>query len=77
MLELLNSDVLPYCDTFDMMHRYSWSLYRPIFTKQVHDANTRETGSMPSRQLRKVTPSEIEFEGILAIRHPLVFLITQ
>ena len=30
LLILLSSDVSPYCDTFDMMHRYSWSLYYPI-----------------------------------------------
>ena len=30
MLILLSSDALSYCDTFDMMQRYSWSLYRPI-----------------------------------------------
>ena len=30
LLILLSSDISPYCDTFDMMHQYTWSLYRPI-----------------------------------------------
>ena len=33
MLELLiflSSDISPYRDTFDMIHRYTWSLYCPI-----------------------------------------------
>ena len=29
LLILLSSDILPYRDTFDTMHRYSWSLYHP------------------------------------------------
>ena len=37
MLELLiplSSDISPYRDTFDMMHRYTWSLYHPISSWQ-------------------------------------------
>ena len=30
LLILLNSDILLYRDTFDMIHQYTWSLYRPI-----------------------------------------------
>ena len=30
LLILLSSDISPYRDTFDMIHRYTWSLYRPI-----------------------------------------------
>ena len=30
LLILLISDISPYRDTFDMIHRYTWSLYRPI-----------------------------------------------
>ena len=29
-LMLLNSDLSPYCNIFDIMDWYSWSLYRPI-----------------------------------------------
>ena len=32
LLILLSSDISPYRDTFDMIHRYTWSLYRPIST---------------------------------------------
>ena len=32
LLILLSSDISLYCNTFDMMHRYTWSLYRPIST---------------------------------------------
>ena len=30
LLILLSSDISLYRDTFDMMHRYTWSLYHPI-----------------------------------------------
>ena len=30
LLILLNSDVSLYCDTFEMMHRYFYNLYRPF-----------------------------------------------
>ena len=31
-LILLSSDASLYPDTFDMMHRYSWSLYAKVFS---------------------------------------------
>ena len=34
LLILLSSDISPYRDTFDMIHRYTWSLYRPISSER-------------------------------------------